>query len=165
MILLVNLWKQTWLPFYHLLVSSGLWLFHHPLCRLLLMWLTPLMLFFFPWSLSSTSFVSSSAHVPWMNSCAKSVFLEIIHPTARRISPSGGPHLCFKSTKSQMGPRAHLPASTKIASYISVPWLYWLRGRLHFLLSHTKYTAWNESPLTFQTVPIQSFPSHLLQIS
>ena len=121
--------------------------------------------FFFPWSLSSTSFVSSSAHVPWMNSCAKSVFLEIIHPTACRISPSGGPHLCFKSTKSQMGPPAHLPTSTKIASYISVPWLYWLRGRLHFLLSHTKYTAWNESPLTFQTVPIQSFPSHLLQIS
>lgn len=124
-----------------------------------LTWLTPLMLFFFPWNLSSTSFVSFSAHVPWMNSCAKSIFLEIIHPTAHRISPSGGLHLCFKSTNSQMGPPAHLPTSTKIASYTSV------RGRLHFLLSHTKYTAWSERPLTFQTVPIQSFPSHLLQIS
>lgn len=108
-------------------------------------------------------FLSSLALDEFM--CKIHVFLEIIHPTSPRISPSGGPHLCFESTKSQMSPQAHHPTSTKIASYISVPWIYWLRGRLHFLLSHTRCTAWSEGPLTFQTVPIQSFPSHLLQIS
>ena len=47
MILLVNLWKQPWLPFYHLLVSSGLGLVHHPLYRLLLQG-SLLWCFFFP---------------------------------------------------------------------------------------------------------------------
>lgn len=159
MILLVNLWKQTWLPFYHLLVSSGLWLFHHPLCRLLLHGSLLWCFFFSPGiCLQLPLFLPQLTWLGWIHVQNPSSLRSSIHLPAGYLHLEV-PYLCFKSTKSQMGPPAHLPTSTKIASYISVPWIYWLRGRLHFLLSHTKYRVWSESPLIFKL--FLSSPFHL----
>lgn len=127
-----------------------LWLFHHLLCRLLLCGSLPWCFFFLEFVFNRLCFALSSLaldeftcsrgfnyHLP-ADDCKIHAFFEIIQPTAHRISPSGGPHLCFESTESQMSPPAHLPTTTKIASDISVSWIYCLRGRLHFLPSHTK---------------------------
>lgn len=152
MILLVNSRKQTWLPFCHLLVSSGLWLVHHPLCRLFLHG-SLLWYFFSPGiCLQFPLFLPQLTCLGWIH-VQIHVFLEIIHPTACKISPSGGPHLCFKSTKPQMSPPAHLPTSPSAHQH-QISLLYfcpldWRRGRLHFLLSHNKVHSLEWEPPDF----------------
>lgn len=80
---------------------------------------------YFSWNLLSASFVSPLAHLPWMDSSAYMasvtiyqlmiakihVFSGNIHLTSHRLSPSGGLHLCFGPTESQMSPPAR-PSTT-----------------------------------------------------
>lgn len=147
-----------------------LWLFHHLLC-----WLSlhgPLLwcLFFlefvfnllcFPLrSLTLNELICSDGFNYRLHAdgCQIHISSEITSPIAHRTSPSGGPHLCFESTGSQLSSPTITTTTTKIASFISIPWYTATVKGLTFCLVPQSKNLWVRHSWRFHTVPIQSFP-------